>query len=305
MIGLSTCWLTEKPNLSGQEIVQDVVALKFEALELDYRISESTFREMHPLILKEELKVLSIHNFFPLPDRIPISKASGDLFLLSSLERAQRDGAINATIRSIEIAQNLGALAVILHLGRVDMEPEYHRFKVLFRHGMLNSPEGQSFLKAKVRERGGKRQPYLDSVLQSLDRLNREAEDRGILLGIENRFHYHEIPDFEEIGCIFEHFSGGSLRYWHDIGHAHIQEKLGFLESGALLRTYASMLVGVHIHDASGIDDHWAPGTGEIDFGALRRPIESAPIKILEVHRKSDKDQLLGGRRMLEKIGVL
>lgn len=304
MIGLSTSWLTERPDMTGAKVIQEIVTLGFKAVELEYRITETMFREMRPLILKEALRVSSIHNFFPIPDNIPASRGSGDLFLLSSPDRRERDRAIEGTIRTIQTAQSLGASAVVLHLGGVLMDPEHHRFKALFRHNRLASSEGRSFLQSKVKERRQKRQPYLESVLYSLDRLNREAENRGVLLGVENRYHYHQIPDFEEIGYILGRFSGGSLCYWHDVGHAHIQEKLGFIEAGALLRSYRSVLAGVHIHDAKGIDDHWAPGTGEIDFSVLRKDLTSARIRILEVHKKSDRNQLLKGRDMLEKIGL-
>ncbi len=225
--------------------------------------------------------------------------------LLSSPEGQERARAVEKTIRTLELAQNLGASAVVLHLGRVDMDPEYGRFHELFRHKMLGSPEGRRFLEGKLKERRQVRGPYLEGVFRSLDRLNSEAEKRGLLLGIENRYAYHEIPDFEEIAQILGAFSGGSVGYWHDVGHAHVQEKLGFIKPGALLRSYGSMLVGVHIHDARGTDDHWAPGAGEIDFWALREKLKDSPIKILEVHKKSDKEQLVKGREWLKTIGLI
>lgn len=304
MVGLSTSWLTERVGITGRKVIEEIIALGFRAIELEYRITKAMFREMRPLIREENLKVLSIHNFFPAPDSIPIFKASGDLFLLSSPDKQERNRAVNQTIRTIESAQKLGALAVVLHLGRVDMEPEYDRLDALFRDNTLDSPQGRRFLESTRNERRQKRGPHLDAVLQSLDRLNREAEKHGILLGVENRYQYHEIPDFEEIGIILRRFSGGALCYWHDVGHAYVQERLGFLEPGALLRSYGSQLVGVHLHDARGTNDHWAPGTGEIDFRALRENLKPARIKILEVHKKSSRGELSSGRSLLENIGL-
>lgn len=305
MIGLSTSWLTERAGITGRRVIEDIITLGFRAVELEYRITETAFRQMRPLILRENLKVLSIHNFFPSPDSTPVSRASGDLFLLSSPDKEERDRAVTKTIRTIESAQSLGAKAVVLHLGRVDMEPEYDRLYALFCDKMLGSPEGRRFLEDKQKERRRKRRPYLDGVLHSLDRLNGEAEKHGVFLGVENRYCYHEIPDFEEIGLILGRFAGGSLRYWHDVGHAYVQEKLGFIEPGALLQSYRSALVGVHIHDAHGTDDHRAPGSGEIDFRALKENLKTAQIKVLEVHKKSSRSRLLSGRNMLERIGLI
>jgi len=305
VIGLSTSWLTEREGITGENIVEEMVDLGFTGVEMEYRVTETMYRKMRPLILKENLNVMSIHNFFPLPDDIPLSEASGDRFLLSAPEKGERDWAIRMTIRTIECAQDLGAAAVVLHLGKVDMEREHERMKDLFNHQKLGSPEGRHFLEGKLKERKEVRGPHLESTFSSLDRLNREAEKRGILLGIENRYYYHQIPDFEEIGLILKLFSGGSIRYWHDIGHAHALEKLGFLEPGSLLRSYAPLSIGVHIHDAIGMDDHRAPGTGEIDFVGLSDGLRSVPIKILEVHKKSHRLQLMRGRDMLESIGII
>jgi len=305
VIGLSTSWLTEREGITGEDIVEEMVDLGFRRVELEYRVTETMYRQMRPLILKGRLNVMSIHNFFPLPDDISPATASGDRFLLSSPERETRSLAIRKAIRTIECAEDLGATAVVLHLGKVHMEPENERLYDLFKNHGLDTPEGRHFLECKLKERGEKKDPHLESVLSSLDRLNREAEKRGILLGVENRYHYHEIPDFEEIGLILKRFSGGSIGYWHDIGHAHVLEKLGFLEPGSLLQSYGPLTIGVHIHDAIGTDDHWAPGTGEIDFVSLTDGLGVAPIKILEVHKKSDRFQLMRGRDMLKSIGII
>ncbi len=305
MIGLSTSWITERANITGPEVIEEILSLGFRSVELEHRISATLFREIRPLIRRKALRILSIHNFFPSPDHIPPSKTGGDMFLLSSPEAEERGRAVIKTIQTIEAARDLGARAVVLHLGKVDMKPEYDRIYTLFSEGSLGTSEGKRLIAEKQRERRQTRRPYVDAVLNSLDCLIREAEKRGVILGVENRYHYHEIPDFDEIGLILERFFGGSLGYWHDVGHAHVQEKLGFVRPGALLGSYRSMLVGVHIHDANGIDDHWAPGSGEIDFYALKENLVPAPMKILEVHKKSSRNQLLSGRDMLAGIGIL
>jgi sugar phosphate isomerase/epimerase len=300
MIGLSTAWLSEKEGITGLDIAREIIDLGFSAVELEYRIRERTYREMQPLMLKEKLRVMSIHNFFPLPDGAPLSSASGDRFLLSALDKEARDVAIQMTIRTIEYAGDLGAAAVVLHLGKVGMEPENERLYDFFNREGLSSREGRLFLETKLKERRERRTPHLESVFFSLDRLNDEAEKRGILLGVENRYYYHQIPDFGEVGLILDRFSGGSIRYWHDVGHAHVLERLGIIEPGSLLSSYGCHSAGIHIHDAVGTDDHWAPGSGEIDFMGQTDWFRSAPIKILEVHGKSGRLEVVKGMDMLK-----
>ena len=304
MIGLSTAWLTEKEGITGRRVIEEILDLGFRAVELEYRVTAEMFREMAPLIANKNLRVLSVHNFFPLPAGLPSYCASGDLFLLSSPDDRERNRAVQYTVRTIQSAHDVGASAVVLHLGRVDMDPEHGRFAGLFLNKTLGTPEGRRFRDSKLLERREKSKPYFEAVLRSLDHLTGEAAKLGMALGIENRYYYHEIPDFEEIGHILKRFSGGPLSYWHDVGHAYVQERLGLTKAEKLLQAYRTRLLGVHIHDAQGLDDHWAPGTGEIEWSNLKELIHRAAIKILEVHQKADRRQLCQGRELVERISL-
>jgi sugar phosphate isomerase/epimerase len=155
------------------------------------------------------------------------------------------------------------------------------------------------------RIRQASRRKNLDAVLRCLDKLNRVAEDNGILLGIENRYHFHEIPDFEEIGLILKRFEGGRVGYWHDIGHARVQENLGILRPNQLLEAYSEQTIGIHIHDVRGLTDHLAPGQGDIDYGEIRAYITSSVPQILELDagRVTRKD-LTEGIRLMRSSGL-
>jgi sugar phosphate isomerase/epimerase len=140
-------------------------------------------------------------------------------------------------------------------------------------------------------------------VFSSLEKLLPEAERRGIRLGIENRYYFHEIPDFEEIGMILGRFRSENIGYWHDVGHAQVQEYTGIARQRELLEAYGDDLIGVHLHDADGLDDHLAPGQGDVDFGALRLFLRPTHIKILEVHPKVRKRNLIAGIRFIRALG--
>ena len=71
--------------------------------------------------------------------------------------------------------------------------------------------------------------------------------------------------------------------YWHDTGHAHLTEKLTFVPPGYLLEKYANRLAGIHFHDAVGRQDHLPPGTGEIDFTALKPHLKPTIPLVLEL----------------------
>ena len=144
----------------------------------------------------------------------------------------------------------------------------------------------------------------MDAALFSLERLNREAEKRGLMLGIENRYHLNEIPNFEEIGRILAHFQGGHIGYWHDVGHAKVQENLGILPQKELLAAYGSRLLGIHLHDVEGLEDHLPPGRGEMDYEEIRPYLNPSHIKILEIKSRVSREDLMAGIRKIEDLGM-
>ena len=300
MLGISTCWWFKRAA-RGDEIVGDILELGLKGVELEYRISNTVFQQMKSR-LKRELTVLSIHNFFPIPEGISKDKASGDLFLLSSPNREERSKAVKFSIKTIEYAHELGAKVVIFHLGRVNMPVPTQDFFRLYRNERIGEKEGLAFIKEQKLIRTANKEKNLDAVLLSLERLNREAEKRGIFLGVENRYHFHEIPDLEEIGLILRKFKGGRIRYWHDVGHAKTQENMGLTSQRHLLEAFSQDMIGIHLHDARGLEDHLAPGQGEMDFSEIKPFIKPSTIKILEVHPKVKREELLEGIRFIKKV---
>ena len=170
-------------------------------------------------------------------------------------------------------------------------------FAERYRGGQRKRKEPLSFIHEQRRERSSRHQRNLDAVLLSLDELNREATTRNVDLGIENRYHFNEIPDFEEIGVILDTFKGGRIGYWHDVGHAAAQENMGLIKQEDLLNAYGDMLMGIHIHDVRGLDDHLPPGQGEVNYEAILPFLKPSHPKILEIHSKVARKDLLEGIR--------
>jgi sugar phosphate isomerase/epimerase len=147
----------------------------------------------------------------------------------------------------------------------------------------LDSEEAQIFIRNKLRERYCRKPQHMDCLLASLDHLVGVAEKQGVLLGLENRYHYHELPGLDDFKVIFAQFKGAPIGYWHDTGHAHANETLGLIPRESLLQFYSDELIGVHLHDAIGLSDHIPPGSGEIDFAELKPFLKSDTIKVIEL----------------------
>jgi sugar phosphate isomerase/epimerase len=192
---------------------------------------------------------------------------------------------------------------VVLHLGRVETDLPKNGLQQLYRGERWND-EGPELLQREQEERGRLRNPHLDALLFSLERIVKRAEQLGVVLGIENRYYLQEMPDMEEIGIILEQFRGGPIGYLHDTGHAAVFETLGILKHEELLETYAPYMVGVHLHDALKLDDHKPPGQGEIDFEMVKGYLPQGAVKIMEIQPSARGQEILDGLEFLQEKGI-
>ncbi len=305
MYGISTAWRSNETD-DGNELIDLMLESGISSLELDYRITYEMLAQMKRRLFSGEITVLTIHNFCPIPQDIPKSKASGDLFLFSSLDEDERKLAVKYGLESIHLAADLEAGLVVYHFGTVDMEDEMEKLMDFYRAGKIDSEEATTWLTKKLAERQEKARPYFDAVLKSLDTLNKEAFRLGVLIGAENRYRYTQFPFKEEFDYIFREFAGGNIRYWHDVGHAEIFERLGLLDHEKdLLQRYKDHLAGMHIHDILGVQDHLAPGHGDFRFEKLAPYLNDQSIRILEVHSQASADDMRESVDLLMEKNIL
>lgn len=299
-LGLSTSWKS-KASDNGETLVQTIETFDIAGIELEYRISEPLFHQMKGPLKRSGLKIVSIHNYFPIPSIMPHSKGGGDLFLLSHPGKDERRRAIEWTIKTIEHADDLEATAVVLHCGYVEMKTEMDVLRHFLKTNQIHSEEAQAFIFRKLKERDKLKNKHFNSLLFSLDRLIRVAEKHNIILGIENRYHYHELPGIDDFKILFTEFEGGPLGYWHDTGHAFANEILNIFPAGALLNSYSDRLIGVHLHDAIGLEDHLAPGTGKIDFKGIRSYLKKDTLLVIELKPGTSDAEVSQGIKFVRK----
>ncbi len=299
MLALASSWFNL--NLFSPELlIKKLFEVGAESIELQYRMPRDYWLKLKPLLKKEGVKVSSIHNFFPIPEGF--KRGSGDAFLLTSLDDEELKLAVKYTANTIRIASEVEAPAVVLHTGSVPVaQGLLDEFYQLFDEG--EREKSQQLLKELMEERGRKQRKYLDRLLTSLDRLAPVAEKEGVKLGIENRYHPNEIPLSGEMALILKEFEGAPIYYWHDVGHAHHLEFIGVLARQEWLEKFSSHLIGVHLHDVRGREDHFAPGSGEFDFLSLLQYIPEEAIKVVEVHPKVKEEEVKKGFEFLREVG--
>jgi sugar phosphate isomerase/epimerase len=282
MLAISTSFISQNVADGGQ-LLELIADYGIQRIELDCRVTKTQFQQIKAGLKETAMDVGSLHNYCPYPALKPKVPPGGDYFALSSLDRSERELAVDWTTRTIENANDLEAALVVLHCGAIDMNPIHRRVYTQYQAEPENDERLDDLVAQELAQRRRHQMPHLDAICFSLDRLLNVAQKYGVTLGLENRYHYFEIPDSEEFSILFAEFEGAPIGYWHDTGHAHAQEVLRVVRQAELLETHSDSLIGIHLHDAAGLNDHLAPGNGEIDFEILKPYLKTGPAVVIEL----------------------
>ena len=83
MFSFSTSWNSFR-HISGIELVEEIRAIGFDTIELNFALTESMAKDILGLSQRSEIKVSSLHNMCPLPPEIGRDEASPDYYSLAS-----------------------------------------------------------------------------------------------------------------------------------------------------------------------------------------------------------------------------
>ncbi|MEO7676166.1 MAG: TIM barrel protein, partial [Verrucomicrobiota bacterium] len=206
------------------------------------------------------------------------------------------ESAYKHSIKTIETAARVGARAVVLHMGCIEMKDYTDKLVDLVGEGKKDTPKYEK-ISAEVQEKlEQKKGKFVERSYQMLRRLIPPAEARGIKLAVENREALEEIPIDSDFSFFFREFPEPTVCYWHDTGHAQIKENLGFIHHGLHLESMAERLLGFHVHDvAFPGKDHRSPGAGMIDFAALHPLVKPEHLKVFEFSPSLTADEARRG----------
>jgi sugar phosphate isomerase/epimerase len=211
--------------------------------------------------------------------------------------------AVRHTLKTIEFAQRLNAPAVVMHLGSIEMKDYTTKLLEMLARGEKESPKFEKLCFELAEKREAKKEPFVERTTEGLRKLLPDAEARNIKLGAESRQGLEELPLESDFQFLFRDLPSPNLGYWHDTGHAQIKENLGFIHHAMHLESLCDRLIGFHIHDVQFPGrDHCPPGTGTIDFAALKPFVKPHHIKVFEFGPSMSAEEAKSGIEFVKRV---
>jgi sugar phosphate isomerase/epimerase len=293
MYSLSTCWNSHR-HTDGRAMLREIRELGFDYAELSHGIRISLLPGIFQAVEAGEIQVSSLHNFCPLP--MGVNHAAPNIFKFTADNARERENALKHTLKTIETAARLKAKLVVLHMGCVDMKDYTDKLVEMVGEQKRETPKFQKLLQEALDKREEKKEAAMGNAYEVLRKLVAAAEPHGIKLGIENREAIEEIPFESDYQFFFLEFQSPSVVYWHDTGHAQIKENLGLIHHLLHLESLKDRLYGFHVHDVEFPGrDHRPPGSGMIDFAALKQVVRPDHLKVFEFSPSLKPEQVRSG----------
>jgi sugar phosphate isomerase/epimerase len=300
MYSLSTCWNSHR-HTDGRAMLREIRDLGFEYAELSHGTRISLLPGIMDAVDAGEIKISSVHNFCPLP--MGVNYSAPNLYKFSADRERERELALRYTLKTIEFAARMKARVVVLHLGSIDMRDYTDKLIEMVGRKEQETPKYQRLCDEVIEKRERVKGPFIERMYEVLRKIIPEAEARGLRLGCENREALEELPLEEDFQFMFRELKSPALVYWHDCGHAQIKENLGFIHHAMHLESLAERLFGFHIHDVQFPGrDHCTPGSGTVDFAALKPFVKPEHVKVFEFSPQMTVADLQGGVAHIKKL---
>ncbi|MBI2814595.1 MAG: sugar phosphate isomerase/epimerase [Opitutae bacterium] len=289
-------------------MLQEMADMGFAWVELSHGIRITLVPGILKAVAEGVIKVVSCHNFCPLPTGV--LHAAPNLYLPSSADARERDQWLRHTKRTIDFAHQVKARKVVLHLGSVEFfwfnpAGKVEAYVASHPGADLSADTGyQKLLAGSLAKLKARMPRYWENTKQGLAELLPYAEQKGVLLGFENREKFEELPlDADHPGLITAMAKPGACGYWHDTGHAQIKQTMGLLNHREHLEKNAPNAIGFHLHDVSAEGrDHHAIGSGQVDFEMVSTFWRPEHTLVIELSPRLTPEEVLASKQRVEAL---
>jgi sugar phosphate isomerase/epimerase len=276
--------------------------LGFPYIEINYIIPPEG---VNALLENRHVAIVSLHS--PTPRIKTDDGKLSDALNLASTDEEERRLAVERARVTIDYAARAGARFVVVHLGGVGSAifEEERRLRKLYDEGVREGDEVEALRKSAEERRREGAQVHFPQARRSLAEIAEYASVRGIAVGLENRYHYHEFPDVSEMQELLRDYPSDLAGFWIDIGHVEVLDRLGFIPRQRWLNEMAERCIGSHVHDVDGLADHRAPGDGTADWDHYAAKLPPQAPRVLEINQMVPEDQIKASIPFLRARGVL
>lgn len=270
MLSFSTCWNNAR-HTDGEAMIDEILALGFHNIELSHGMTITKLPGIRKAFASGRFRCSGVHNFFPSPVEVMID--APDAYEYTSHRPWDRKRALEMSLQTLELAAEFRANYLVLHMGSVPLNPAKYtkRLTAMVAAGKQHDVE---FTKAKinfVKKREKIAPLYYSRAIDALEQLVAKAEEYGVILAVESRSRFEDMPNEREMLHLQNHFKDNPwIGYWHDFGHVQLKHNLGLLDHHDWLRSIQPHIIGAHIHDVEWpARDHRTPFTGTLDYKSL------------------------------------
>ena len=298
-IALSTMWHVDQ-KISFNQTFEKGREAGFCRFELNHRVNPVLFSQWDA----NKFYISTVHD--PCPAEFTGDEFKENDFLISSLDEKKRIRGLDITKKTVETAINLGSRSIVIHPGMImcDYSPE-SKLKKMYQSGLKGSPEYEELKNTMIQSRRKLAPAHVDQVLKSLDELIKFMDGSGIEVGLENRYHFYDIPLIDEMQLMLDLCDKEWYGFQYDVGHAQVLSQLGFLEHEDWLKRFGHRIIGVHLQDVKGIVDHQIPGSGDIDYHIVKKYIPDHANLTLEVTPHLTVEELTRGLEHLANFDII
>lgn len=267
MLAFSTCWNNSR-HTDGREMIAEIVGLGFTNIELSHGMTIAKLPGIRKAFEEGMFTCAGVHNYFPSPVEVMID--APDAYEFTSHRPFDRSRAMEMTLKTLELAAGFKARYIVLHMGSVPLNTAKFTkpLTALVAEGKQRDP---AYIKKKIafiKKREKLAPLYYHRAIEALEELSPKAAEYGVMLAVESRSRFEDMPNEREMIRLQEHFKDDPwIGYWHDFGHVQLKHNLSLLDHQEWLSTISPNIIGGHVHDVQWpARDHRTPFTGTLDY---------------------------------------
>ncbi len=294
MLAFSTCW-NNANHTDGEDLIDEILEMGFSNIELSHGMTVSKYPGIKRAFEQNKFNCCGVHNYFPAPLEVLID--APDAFEFTSDDSYKRNKSMRLAKESLESAAEFGADYLVLHMGSVPMR--HDKWSVpLTELAAEHAKQGKKFtkhLEKFIAKRAKYSKKYFARAMEALEILGDVAKEAGVVLAIESRSKYEDVPSEPEMRILQESFVDNPwIGYWHDFGHVQLKHNLNLLEHKEWLTEMEPHLVGCHLHDVIyPAKDHRVPFAGELDYASLLKHVDPTKPLVWEISLSQKKEAII------------